>query len=689
MRIIIRLLLHDRRSERLKARLLRKREQWRERRQSSGRDVGRTAAGRRDAADVDAVPPRDSRLGSTEDVPAGGPEAGKLSRWFSLRKSNHPADADRRTSHAGAGAPGAPPPSNARMPRLTELEERMSELDASTNPSNFYANSCGTLGSTLGTMGANTFQRRHQPPSLPSIPTGLTAQQIKRRHIVASIVHSENNYVATLHRLVRVRRARFRARQVRDTLPLPHLPILPQDYRKPLEESKPQILSQAKIGTLFHFVYEILQCHTLFRVALCDCVRHWDRDEKIGDVFFACFSKGVVLEIYSEFINNFTRAMELAKLESSRKSVFADFLKMRQVTSPDRLSFFGMMVKPVQRFPQFILFLQDLLKHTPKGHHDRMSLQLALTQLESLAETLNELKRESEQHQAFKATLKQINSKFALRSISEGNRCLIRQDDLTKLEFGPNGLIKQTKERRLFLTTDAVICVSVVPRTSDDVTSHERLSLKWFHPITEVEVQENNSSLTLSRLLAAGLAQRTSGTGNSSLGKTTATGGRSVYDMYGSALTSSLVESEAMVGALCAEMNDLMHDYQVVSRIAGLVATLKGSYDGLSGAVVQGVLDVIQQNIQARDDRMSWLDGCCLQVRAGKETFTFHVKNPGVKKDWIIELRLAQLAVSSVNSPAWDVGDATSQRPPSRRPLFVTAIPILNAAHHTQRAVQP
>ncbi|XP_018009908.1 uncharacterized protein LOC108667398 isoform X2 [Hyalella azteca] len=706
------------RSERLKARLLRKREQWRERRQSSGRDVGRTAAGRRDAADVDAVPPRDSRLGSTEDVPAGGPEAGKLSRWFSLRKSNHPADADRRTSHAGAGAPGggrnppappdevdvvfaspndvrtahyrnsstlstasssssssssttcsssslpgnasgAPPPSNARMPRLTELEERMSELDASTNPSNFYANSCGTLGSTLGTMGANTFQRRHQPPSLPSIPTGLTAQQIKRRHIVASIVHSENNYVATLHRLVR-------------------------DYRKPLEESKPQILSQAKIGTLFHFVYEILQCHTLFRVALCDCVRHWDRDEKIGDVFFACFSKGVVLEIYSEFINNFTRAMELAKLESSRKSVFADFLKMRQVTSPDRLSFFGMMVKPVQRFPQFILFLQDLLKHTPKGHHDRMSLQLALTQLESLAETLNELKRESEQHQAFKATLKQINSKFALRSISEGNRCLIRQDDLTKLEFGPNGLIKQTKERRLFLTTDAVICVSVVPRTSDDVTSHERLSLKWFHPITEVEVQENNSSLTLSRLLAAGLAQRTSGTGNSSLGKTTATGGRSVYDMYGSALTSSLVESEAMVGALCAEMNDLMHDYQVVSRIAGLVATLKGSYDGLSGAVVQGVLDVIQQNIQARDDRMSWLDGCCLQVRAGKETFTFHVKNPGVKKDWIIELRLAQLAVSSVNSPAWDVGDATSQRPPSRRPLFVTAIPILNAAHHTQ-----
>lgn len=69
------------------------------------------------------------------------------------------------------------------------------------------------------------------------------------------------------------------------------------------------------------------------------------------------------------------------------------------MSSPDRLNFFGLMVKPVQRFPQFILFLQDLLKHTPQGHQDRMSLQLALTQLESLAEMLNERKREAEQFQ--------------------------------------------------------------------------------------------------------------------------------------------------------------------------------------------------------------------------------------------------------------------------------------------------
>ena len=82
------------------------------------------------------------------------------------------------------------------------------------------------------------------------------------------------------------------------------------------------------MNILFHYVDEILQCHTMFRIALTECVRYWDRDEKIGDIFFGCFSKGVVLDIYTEFINNFTRAMELAKLESRKKSVFADFLKV-------------------------------------------------------------------------------------------------------------------------------------------------------------------------------------------------------------------------------------------------------------------------------------------------------------------------------------------------------------------------
>lgn len=72
----------------------------------------------------------------------------------------------------------------------------------------------------------------------------------------------------------------------------------------------------------------------------------------------ASFSKASVLDYYSDFINNFSLALDVARQESKRKSALADFLKVKQISSHDRLSFFGLMVKPVQRFPQFILLLQ-------------------------------------------------------------------------------------------------------------------------------------------------------------------------------------------------------------------------------------------------------------------------------------------------------------------------------------------
>lgn len=105
-----------------------------------------------------------------------------------------------------------------------------------------------------------------------------------------------------------------------------------QDYKKPLEEASPSILSSEKIRRLFHKLPEILQCHTLFRIGLSEAVANWDRDHKIGDVFVASFSKSIVLEIYSEFINNFSAAMDVARGESKKKPALAEFFKVSVTT---------------------------------------------------------------------------------------------------------------------------------------------------------------------------------------------------------------------------------------------------------------------------------------------------------------------------------------------------------------------
>ena len=45
-------------------------------------------------------------------------------------------------------------------------------------------------------------------------------------------------------------------------------------------------------------------------------------------MFVASFSKSGVLEVYSDFINNFNKTMDLANSESKRKPAFANFLKV-------------------------------------------------------------------------------------------------------------------------------------------------------------------------------------------------------------------------------------------------------------------------------------------------------------------------------------------------------------------------
>ena len=500
----------------------------------------------------------------------------RLARLFSIRKST--------STNASPTSPNAA----AAMPRVSEEEEQM--LGGGTRP---------------------TSARQEQPPCLAAAPAGLGPEELKRRHIVNSLVQSENNYVASLQRLV-------------------------NDYKKQLEDANPPIISGNKVQILFHRVNEILHHHTLFRIALSEAIRNWDRDEAIGDVFVATFSKALVLEIYSEFINNFTSAMELARQESKRKSAFADFLKLKQIDAKDRVSFFGLMVKPVQRFPQFILLLQDLLKETPPGHGDRMALQLALTTLESLAEMLNERKREAEQFAAFKEKMRSISSsKFSsghralllshdeftslaqaanagpnsgpsslgslsgsstLPSAPNGSlhcsqggpplRFLLREDNVTLLEFNSNGMISRSKNRRLLLLNDLLVCVSVNGRSQSDLEhakGTERLTLKWAVPVGDVELIDGNSGGTLARLLFSGAS-----------GSSEASGGARKRTSLTRTLTPSALLTnsdtspnggggasglQGVAEDLAQDMNDLMHDFDVVARISSLIGTLKGQYE--------------------------------------------------------------------------------------------------------------
>ena len=156
--------------------------------------------------------------------------------------------------------------------------------------------------------------------------------QLKRRHVLASIVDSETSYLESLRRLVK-------------------------DYERPLVDAKPQILSKNTIRVIFYkmndilqvrcslcevfvvqefamkgpdvsdFVYSrfcekccrefvcfalltivlfCLQCHNMFHIELTESVHHWDERETIGHVFTASVRHqrhiNYIMLTYTEFI---------------------------------------------------------------------------------------------------------------------------------------------------------------------------------------------------------------------------------------------------------------------------------------------------------------------------------------------------------------------------------------------------
>ena len=94
---------------------------------------------------------------------------------------------------------------------------------------------------------------------------------------------------------------------------------------------------------------------------------------------------------------------------------------------------------------------------------------------------------------------------------------------------------------------------------------------------------------------------------------------------------------------LAQDMADLMHDFDVVSRIASLIGTTRGRYEGLTLDVTSQILADIQSSIRQKDEEMSYMDACCLQLvlkgRNSKdkpETYTFQTRDPNAKREWIV-----------------------------------------------------
>ncbi|NXX94389.1 ARGAL protein, partial [Centropus bengalensis] len=434
---------------------------------------------------------------------------------------------------------------------------------------------------------------KHPPPELGPMPEGLSPQQVVRRHILGSIVQSERSYVDSLKRIL-------------------------QDYRNPLMEMEPKVLSARKCQVVFFRLKEILQCHSMFQIALASRVAEWDSAEKIGDLFVASFSKSMVLDVYSDYVNNFTTAMSLIKKACLTKPAFLDFLK-------------------------------DMLKNTPKGHADRLSLQLALTELETLAEKLNEQKRLADQVAEIQQLSKSISDRSSLNKLlSSGQRQLLLCETLTETVYGDRGQLIKSKERKVFLLNDMLVCANINFKGQLEISSLVPLGpkyvVKWSTSLPQVQVvevgQEGGAYDKDNVVIHNAGAKKHAPTGQASHNK--------VY-----------------LGPprLFQELQDLQKDLAVVEQITLLISTLHGTYQNLNMTVAQDWCLALQRMMKVKEEEIHSANKCRLRLllpgkpdKSGRPIsvmVVFITPNPLSKISWVNRLHLAKIGLREENQPGW------------------------------------
>ncbi|XP_035737041.1 uncharacterized protein LOC118448187 isoform X3 [Vespa mandarinia] len=258
-----------------------------------------------------------------------------------------------------------------------------------------------------------------------------------RTHVVVELYDTERSYVEALQ-------------------------ILVNKYLQPLKSPENAgLVDAATVDEIFYQVPAILSHHEIFLEELRKRLDTWEVKQTIGDVFLDVFTKPVVLETYTLFLDNWKSAKKAIKTTCQGKPAFARFLETMEREHKGKLGLDQLLIKPVQKIPRYELLIQRLLKHTDSTHPDYEFLQTAQKEVHELVVKINCTERESLEWEQQQSTLREVQALVeGLAGIVTNDRAFVRHDLVT---IASNQGTR--KERALFLFSDLLVITSIKRRS--------------------------------------------------------------------------------------------------------------------------------------------------------------------------------------------------------------------------------
>ncbi|XP_040843920.1 rho guanine nucleotide exchange factor 10-like protein isoform X7 [Ochotona curzoniae] len=317
----------------------------------------------------------------------------------------------------------------------------------------------------------------------------------------------------------------------------------------------------------------------------------------------------------------------------------------------------------------------DMLKNTPRGHPDRLSLQLALTELETLAEKLNEQKRLADQVAEIQQLTKSVSDRSSLNKLlTSGQRQLLLCETLTETVYGDRGQLIKSKERRVFLLNDMLVCANINFKGQLEISSLVPLGpkyvVKWNTALPQVQVvevgQEGSAYDKDNVLIQHAGAKKASAAGQA--------------------------QNKVYLGPprLFQELQDLQKDLAVVEQITLLVSTLHGTYQNLNMTVAQDWCLALQRLMRVKEEEIHSANKCRLRLllpgkpdKSGRPIsfmVVFITPNPLSKISWVNRLHLAKIGLREENQPGWLCPDEDKKsKAPFWCPILACCVPAFSS----------
>ncbi|XP_053417261.1 rho guanine nucleotide exchange factor 17 [Nycticebus coucang] len=254
-----------------------------------------------------------------------------------------------------------------------------------------------------------------------------------RKHVTMTLLDTEQSYVESLRTLL-------------------------QGYMQPLKQPENSLLCDPSlVDEIFDQIPELLEHHEQFLEQVRHCVQTWHAQQKVGALLLQSFSKDVLVNIYSAYIDNFLNAKDAVRVAKEARPAFLKFLEQSMRENKEKQALSDLMIKPVQRIPRYELLVKDLLKHTPEDHPDHPLLLDAQRNIKQVAERINKGVRSAEEAERHARVLQEIEAHIeGMEDLQAPLRRFLRQEMITEVKA-----IGGKKDRSLFLFSDLIVCTTL------------------------------------------------------------------------------------------------------------------------------------------------------------------------------------------------------------------------------------